>query len=82
MTRKILPVFLGAVALCCLSACNTLDRRNATLSFRISAGRTLPVSKSASEEIVKDTNSFILTITDSGGNLVYDGHYGSRPQTF
>ncbi|MBO4557033.1 MAG: DUF4493 domain-containing protein [Bacteroidales bacterium] len=57
--------------------CNNLDRDNAVLVLSIRQENT--IATKAGNVPVPDTNQFVLQITNSSGEYVYNGAYGARP---
>lgn len=73
--KKILILFSAAASLVGAASCQELMQsfgRQGILQIRFADG-TVPATKAA----FPDTNDFILTITDSKGNSVFDGKYGA-----
>lgn len=71
--KKVLLFILAAIPL--VASCEELMQtisRQGTLQIRFADG-TVPHTKA----VFPDTNDFILTVTDSRGNTVYDGKYGA-----
>lgn len=71
--KKVLLLILAAIPL--VASCEELMQtfsRQGTLRIRFADG-TVPHTKAS----FPDTNEFILTVTDSKGNTVYDGRYGA-----
>ena len=65
-----------------LASCEAFvsERPQGRLFLRFLGG-SFPVTRTASSEI-PDTNDFILTLTDSDGNEVFNGRYGDSPVSF
>ena len=70
--------FLAAVV--ALAGCNSIrewtSREPATINTSFSVANTLLATRSESRP---DTNSFILNIRNSGGDVIYNGLYGLKP---
>ena len=75
--KKILFLFLPAilVAVSCSDFMQTFGRQG-ILQIRFADG-TVPVTRGAD---FPDTNDFILTVTDSKGNSIYNGRYGDAKE--
>lgn len=71
---------LGAVAVLSVAAsCSTrIDLPLGEISFSFKNASVIQ-TKASSE--MPDTNDFILTVTDSSGDVLYNGSYGSAPET-
>lgn len=50
--------------------------------LRLSFDREAVVRTKASVKEIIDTNSFILSISDSDGGIIYNGKYGDSPESF
>lgn len=85
--RKTSTILLP-LALCC--ACNLLDDgtngsgetiydENALISLKFSDASVSEVKGNLYSSI--DTNSFILTVTDASGSILYDGEYSRSPES-
>lgn len=66
---------LSAVTLSCNKLKNEPESQG-TLSWRFSSGL---LTRAAVE--LPDTDAFILTVTNSGGEVIYDGAYGDSPES-
>ncbi|MBO4475761.1 MAG: DUF4493 domain-containing protein [Bacteroidales bacterium] len=73
--KKIIATLLAATSLLAVASCESLMQtfsRQGTLQIRFADG-TVPSTRAA----FPDTNDFILTITDSNGQSIFDGLYGA-----
>ena len=84
MKTRLFPTLLFALTLAILSpACQPENESQSTAILRISfaepVGQTpIPETRAA----VYDTNAFLLTVAQAGGDTLYHGTYGARPDAF
>ena len=65
-------------------SCNERPGRGeAVITLSLSSDYSFPFLNSITKSVaLPDTNDFILTVRGSEGNLVYNGHYGKKPDKF
>ncbi|MBQ9400122.1 MAG: DUF4493 domain-containing protein [Bacteroidales bacterium] len=76
--RSMLPLLLAAA-----TACNALSGGNAPGFIRIRFPEHLSLPREAATKAapaIPDTNDFILSIVNAGGNVIFRGSYGSAPE--
>lgn len=76
---KAIPNFILTAALCC-SCASSVNNMQGTLSVSFSALGTV-LSKAGKSEI-PDTNSFILTVESSSGDIIYNGEFCAAPESW
>ena len=89
MTQRILKGFVLLTAAVMMTACkDDTERGDSYISFGLSSDysdiymnrRLGEILKSSGGKLnLPDTNDFILTVASSGGDIIYKGPYGERP---
>lgn len=89
MTQRILKGFVLLMAVVAMTACkDEMTTGDSYISFGLSTDysdiymsrRLGELFKSAGSSLnLPDTNDFILTVASSGGDIIYKGPYGERP---
>lgn len=88
MKNICMSLAFNAIGLClCISSCNMLGEKNGTENPETGKGRLhiafsddyLNSTRAVAD--IPDTGDFRLTITDSGGNILYEGNYCDSPES-
>ena len=80
--KFIRAAFFAAAAVTAATSCEGLFGTAPQGSIEISFSEEMvSLLRTASDSEIPDTNDFILTVTDSKGNVAYSGKYGAAPST-
>ncbi|MBR1873207.1 MAG: DUF4493 domain-containing protein [Bacteroidales bacterium] len=80
MKNTLTGALAAAAILLCLTSCSILpDEGKGELRLHF-ANEAYARTKASNPEI-PDTSAFLITVTDAGGNVIYDGTFGASPES-
>lgn len=80
---SVILAVLFVLSLVTVSCNERPGRGEAVITLSLSSDYSFPFLNSITKSVaLPDTNDFILTVRGSEGNLVYNGHYGKKPDKF